>query len=73
MAWLYQAKVSAKCKIMQHRNRKLYHSYIYEDIANVAEKRFDILNYAIERPLPRDKNKKFFGLMKDALGRKIMT
>ena len=58
---------------MQHRNRKLYHSYIYEDIANVAEKRFDILNYAIERPLPRDKNKKFFGLMKDALGRKIMT
>ena len=62
MAWLYQAKVSAKCKIMQHRNRKLYHSYIYEDIANVVEKR-----------LSRDKNKFFFGLMKDALGRKIMT
>ena len=62
MAWLYQAKVSAKCKIMQHRNRKLYHSYIYEDIANVVEKR-----------LSRDENKKFFRLMKDALGRKIMT
>ena len=47
---------------MQHRSRKLYHSYIYEDIANVVEKR-----------LSRDKNNFFFGLMKDALGRKIMT
>ena len=37
----------------------------YEDIANDIEKRFDTLNYEIDRP--------FTGLMKDELGGKIMT
>ena len=46
---------------------------IYEDIANDDEKRFDTSNYAIKRPLPRGKNKKVIGIIKDELGEKIMT
>ena len=46
---------------------------VYKDIANYVEKRFDTSNYAIERPLPTGKNKKVTGLMKDELGRKIIT
>ena len=45
----------------------------YIEIANDAEKRFDISNYEVNRPLPTGKNKKVFGLMKDELGGKIMT
>ena len=46
---------------------------VYKDIANYVEKRFDTSNYATERPLPTGKNKKVTGLMKDELGRKIIT
>ena len=46
---------------------------IYEDIASDFEKRFDTSNYAIKGSLPRGKNKKVLGLMKDELGGKIMT
>ena len=45
----------------------------YKDIANDVEKRFDISNYEVNRPLPTGKNKKVIGLMKDELGGKIMT
>ena len=45
---------------------------IYKDIAAV-ETRFDTSNYELERPLPKAKNKKVIGLMKDELGGKIMT
>ena len=45
----------------------------YKDIADDVEKRFDTSNYEIYRPLPRGKNKKLIGLMKDELGGKIMT
>ena len=44
----------------------------YKDIANDVEKRFDILNYEVNRPLPTGKNKKVIGLMKDELGGKII-
>ena len=37
------------------------------------EKRFATSNYTINRPLPKAKNKKVIGLMKDELGGKIMT
>ena len=46
---------------------------VYKDIANDVEKRFDTSNYAIERPLPKGKNKKVIGLMKDELDGKIMA
>ena len=45
----------------------------YNDIANDVEKRFDTSNYECDRPLPRGKNKKVIGLMKDELGGRIIT
>ena len=44
--------------------------YIF--IANDVENRFDTSNYEVNRPLPMGKNK-VIGLMKDELGRKIIT
>ena len=32
----------------------------------------DTSNYELERPLPKEKNKKVIGLMKDELGRETM-
>ena len=43
---------------------------IYKDIAEDVEKRFNTSNYEIDRPLPKGKNKKVVGLMKDKLGGK---
>ena len=45
---------------------------IYKDIAEDVETRFDTSNYELDRPLPKGKNKKVIGLMKDELGRKII-
>ena len=45
----------------------------YKDIADDVDKRFDTSNYEVSRPLPKGKNKKVIGLMKDELGGKIMT
>ena len=45
----------------------------YKDIAADVEKRFDTSNYEVNRPLPKAKDKKVLGLMKDQLGGKIMT
>ena len=45
----------------------------YKDIANDVDKRFDMSNYEVDRPLPIGKNKKVIGLMKDELGGRIMT
>ena len=45
----------------------------YKDIDNDVEKRFDTSNYEVDRPLSTEKNKKVIGLMKDELGRKIIT
>ena len=44
----------------------------YKDIADDVEKRFDTSSYKCDRPLPRGKNKKVIGLMKDKIGGKIM-
>ena len=44
----------------------------YKDIAADVEKRFDTSNYEVNRLLPKGKNKKVIGLMKDELGEKIM-
>ena len=45
---------------------------VYKDTTDV-ETRFDISNYESDKSLPKDKNKKIIGLMKDELGGKIMT
>ena len=47
--------------------------FIHKDIAEDVESRFDILNYELDRPLPKGRNKEVIGLMKDELGRKIMA
>ena len=38
---------------------------IYAVIAKDAEARFDTSNNELDRPLPKNKNKKVFGLMKE--------
>ena len=48
-------------------------SDFYKDIANDVDKRFDITNYEVNRPLPTGENKKVIGLMKDELGGKVIT
>ena len=45
----------------------------YKDIARDVEIRFDTSNYDVDRPLPKGKNKKVIGLMKDELGGGIIT
>ena len=45
----------------------------YKDIANDVEKRFDMSNYEVDRPLSIGKNKKAIGLMKDELGGRVIT
>ena len=45
----------------------------YKDIAKDVEERFDTSNYGFDRPLPKGKNKKVIGLMKDELGGRIIT
>ena len=46
---------------------------IYKDIAEDVETVFGTSNYKLDTPLPKGKNKKLIGLMKDKLGRKIKT
>ena len=41
---------------------------INKDITEDIETRFDTSNYELDRPLPKGKNKKLIGLMKDELG-----
>ena len=46
---------------------------IYKDIAEDVETGFDASDYELDRPLPKGKNEKLIGLMRDELGGKIMT
>ena len=45
---------------------------IYKDIAENVETTFDTSNFELNRPLPKGKNKKVIGLMKDELNGQIM-
>ena len=44
-----------------------------KDFYKNIEERFDTSNYDVDRPLPKGKNKKVIGLMKDELGGGIIT
>ena len=46
---------------------------IYKYIAEDVETGFDTSNHELNRPLPKGKNKKVIGLMKDKFGGKFMT
>ena len=50
-------------------NQKIY----MKILLMMLKKRFDTSNYEVNRPLPKEKNKKVIGLMKDELGGKITT
>ena len=45
----------------------------YKDIAQDVEESFDTSNYDVDRPLPKENNKKVTGLMKDELRGGIIT
>ena len=45
----------------------------YKDIAKDVEEKFDPSDYGFDRPLPKGKNKKVIGLMKNELGGGIIT
>ena len=45
---------------------------IYKGIAEDVGAKFHTSNYELDKPLPKIKNKKVIGLMKDELGEKIM-
>ena len=45
---------------------------IYKQISKGVETRLDISNYELQRSLPKGKNKKIVGLMKDELRAKMM-
>ena len=45
---------------------------IYKNILKDVERRFDSLNYELNRPLPKGKNNKVIDIMKDELGGKTM-
>ena len=45
----------------------------YKDIATDIEKKFNMSNYEVDRPLSIGKNKKVIGLMKDELGGRVIT
>ena len=45
---------------------------IYKDIAEDAYTRFVTLNFEIDRPLPKGKDKKVIGLTKEELGGQII-
>ena len=46
---------------------------IYKDVAGNVETRFDTSTYELEKPFLKGKNKKEIGLIKEELGREIMT
>ena len=46
---------------------------ICKDIGEDVETRFDTSNYELDKPLPKEKNKKVIGLIKDELGGEFMT
>ena len=46
---------------------------IYKDITEDVETRFDSLNYELNWPIQKRKNKEVVGLMEDDLGGEIMT
>ena len=74
--WYDYIKLSKQSKTMLHEYSFIIYiktKDVYEDVANDVENRFETSDYEVNIPLPTGKNKKVIGLMKDEVGRKIMT
>ena len=54
-----------KNEIMLHGYRHLYSLHKNRRYLQDVDMRFDTLNYKLDRPLPKGKNKRLIGLMKD--------
>ena len=67
---LFKTKIWWKSNIVLYGYMKT--NDIYKGIAEDVKTRFDTLNYEVDRPLPKRKNKQMIGLMKDELGGKIV-
>ena len=65
---LYGYGYEYECLVMNIKTKDFY-----KNIAKNVEERFDTSNYGFDRPLPKGKNKKIIGLMKDELGGGIIT
>ena len=50
----------------------IYKDNIYKDIVEVVKTIFDTSNFEINRPLPKEKNKKVIGLMKGELNGQVI-
>ena len=51
----------------------IYKGNIYEDVTEDVDTRFDTSNYELDKPLPKRKNKRVIGLMKNQLCGKVIT
>ena len=51
----------------------IYKDNIYEDVTEDVDTRFDTSNYELDKPLPKRKNKRVIGLMKNQLCGKVTT
>ena len=75
--WFCKTKIWWKFETLWYGYRQLHWSHvktddIYKHIAEDVETTFDTSNFEKGRPLPKGKNKKVIGLIKDKLGGEIM-
>ena len=74
MVWLSKTKIWQKLSYMDTNSFIVYvkTDHFYKDIGEDIKKRFHTPNYETDRLLPKGKNEKVIGLMKDELGGQIM-
>ena len=68
MVWLCKTKIWWKCKALLYGYRQFHFSCKTDDVYKDIAKDVDTSNFEIDRPLPKGKNEKNIGLMKDELG-----
>ena len=76
LLWLCKTEIWRENKTTLYIRTVLLYTYknrwYLQNITKDNEKRFDTLNYELQRPSPNEKNKNVIGLTKDKLGGKIL-